>query len=116
MNERFGSRDRFRLAGNALPIPARDVTPKDMVLGADGNPPAFGFTVAPEAGALDRLSCFASNQKGAATIEILGGRRIEVRLTTPFAPPRGRINCTMPAGDGRWRWFGRQFYIKQGAS
>ena len=24
---------------------------------------------------------------------------------------RGRINCTLPGPNKRWRWFGTQFYI-----
>ncbi len=110
MNERFGSLDRFRLAANALPLPVSDVTPADTVLRAQ-NPPAFGFTVDPRIKRLDRLNCYASNQSGAARLERLGPHRIEVRIDEAFAPGRGRINCTLPAGDGRWRWFGVQFFI-----
>ena len=110
LNEHFGSLERFHLAGNALPLRVFDVTPADTVLNHI-NPPAFGFTVEPAAGTLDRLACFASNQDGPARIERLGERRIEVRLDKPFTPGRGRINCTMPTREQRWRWFGVQFYI-----
>lgn len=110
MNERFGSLDRFRLAANALPLPVTDVTPADTVL-REQNPPPFGFTVDPHIQRLANLNCYASNQSGAARLERLGPHRIEVRIDEAFSPGRGRINCTMPAGDGRWRWFGVQFYI-----
>lgn len=110
LNEHFGSLERFHLAGNALPLRVFDVTPADTVL-HHGNPPAFGFTVEPAAGGLDRLACFASNQDGPARVERLGERRIEVRLDKPFDPGRGRINCTMPTREQRWRWLGVQFYI-----
>lgn len=110
LNEQFGSMDRFRLAANALPLPVRDLAPADFVLRRN-NPPPLGFTVADPVGALDQLNCYASNQNGPARIERLGPRRIEVRLETAFAPGRGRINCTLPAGDGRWRWFGVPFYV-----
>ena len=110
LNERFGSLDRFRLAANALPLPVSDVTPADTVL-REQNPPAFGFTVDQRIKRLDRLNCYASNQSGAARLERLGPNRIEVRIDEAFDPGRGRINCTLPAGDGRWRWFGVQFYI-----
>lgn len=113
LNERFGSLERFRLAGNALPLRVFDVTPADTVL-RSGNPPAFGFTVDAGTGGLNRLACFASNQDGPARIERLGDRRIEVRLDQAFGRGRGRINCTMPGRDKRWRWFGVQFYIPSG--
>ncbi len=109
LNENYGDIQRFRLASSALPLPVADVAPTDPTLGQN-NPPAFGFTVAETVGTLDTLTCYASGQ-GQTQIERLGDRRIEVRLTDPFAPGRARINCTMPGRGGRWRWFGTQFYI-----
>ena len=110
LNQRFSGVERFRLAGNGLPLPVSDVLPADTVLRTH-NPPDFGFTVAADIGALNNLACFASNQSGAAHLERLGARRFEVRLEKPFANGRGRINCTLRADGNRWRWFGTQFYI-----
>jgi peptidoglycan/xylan/chitin deacetylase (PgdA/CDA1 family) len=108
LNEAYGEPDRFRLAVRALPLRVTDVTPADPKLAA--NPPAFGFTLAePDSVAAGSLSCYASHQ-GRAAVERLGPR-VEVRLDKPFAPPRGRINCTAPGHDGRWRWFGWQFSV-----
>jgi len=114
MNSSFGSLERFRLAANALPLYLADLTPADTVLGPDHNPPTFGFTLAPGQGGADALECFASNRDGPLTVETLGADRIEIRLARPFAPGRARINCTLPADDGRWRWFGLQFYVRGG--
>jgi len=111
MNETYGELSRFKLAANALPLPVTDVTPADPLVGAV-NPPAMGFTVADGIKGLDRLSCFVSHE-GRARLERLGERRFEARVTTAFPRGRTRLNCTMPAGDGRWRWFGRQFYIPE---
>ncbi len=111
MNQRFGSVDRLRMAANALPIPVTGLTPADTVLRHGPNPPNFGFTVAGELGDLKNLACFASNQNGPVRLEVLGANRVEIRLEKPFTPTRGRINCTMPAGKGRWRWLGQQYYI-----
>ena len=85
------------ILASALALPVSDVTPSDPLLG-DNNPPTIGFTVAEGVGGLDRLNCFASGQ-GAATIERLGPRRIEIRLKAPFPPGRSRINCTLPGRD-----------------
>lgn len=102
LNEAYGDMDRFRLIARALPLPVSDVTPDDPLLTV--NPPAFGFTaeIAPRG-----LACYASHE-GQLEAETLG-RRVEIRLATPFPSLRGRINCTMPGPDGRWRWFGYQF-------
>jgi peptidoglycan/xylan/chitin deacetylase (PgdA/CDA1 family) len=110
MNDAFGSLDRFELAANALPLPVTDVTPADPVL--TSNPPSLGFTVPDVIGDLDRLACFASGQ-GRTGLERLGSNRIEVRIHEAFPPGRARINCTLPADDDRWRWFGVQLFIPE---
>jgi peptidoglycan/xylan/chitin deacetylase (PgdA/CDA1 family) len=110
MNEAFGGIDRFRLAANALPLPVADITPAEPML--TQNPPSVGFTVPEDLDGLDRLACFVSGQ-GRTVLERLGGNRIEVRIAEEFPPGRSRLNCTMPAADGRWRWFGMQFLVPE---
>ena len=107
LNETYGGVDRFRLTANALPLPVRDRVPIDLIL--EQNPPAFGFTVDPSIPDVDRIDCYASGQ-GRTKVEALGSR-VEVRLAEPFPAGRARINCTMPGPDGRWRWYGVQFYL-----
>ncbi|MCE2516441.1 MAG: polysaccharide deacetylase family protein [Alphaproteobacteria bacterium] len=109
-NEAYGDLNRFKLAINALPIPAVDVSPESMVL--DENPPLYGFTINEEIGPLNRVACFASRMGKVQTIVL--DRRIEVRLPDAITGTRGRINCTMPhfvngEETGRWRWLGRQW-------
>ena len=109
LNETYGELARFRLAANALPLPVRDITPADPLVG-DDNPPAIGFTVLAGIKGLNRLACYSSHE-GKARMERLGDTRFEVRLRTPFPTGRSRLNCTLPTDGGRWRWFGRQFYV-----
>ncbi|MCZ6637745.1 MAG: polysaccharide deacetylase family protein [Alphaproteobacteria bacterium] len=108
MNEHYGSLSRFRQAADALPLHATEITPLDPTLGP--NPPAFGFTVGESVSGLGRLACYSSVH-GKLAHERLGQRRFEVRTPAAFGPGRARINCTLPAGAGRWRWFGMQFFI-----
>ncbi len=108
-NENFSGMDRFRLIVNALALPARDVTPADMML--DDNRPAFGFTIDPTVGDLSRLNCFVSGQANPATIQRLGDTRFEVRADEALRPGRNRFNCTLLTREGRWRWFGMQYYL-----
>ncbi|MEI6558572.1 MAG: polysaccharide deacetylase family protein [Rhodospirillaceae bacterium] len=110
MNDAFGSTDRFEMAADALPLPVFDITPADPVLSR--NPPLLGFSVPDTIGNLDRLACFATGQ-GRAVLERLGSNRIEVRIADPFPPGRARVNCTLPAEEDRWRWFGVQFFIPE---
>lgn len=114
LNESYGAMERVRLALNARALAVAEVTPADPWLAPPAdNPPLFGFTVLEQAGPalerLDRLACYASHL-GQVERQILGPR-VEVRLATPFPAGRGRINCTLPDGQGRWYWLGRQFVI-----
>ena len=107
-NENYGSLNRLKLAVNGLPLKIADLTPEDMVL--TQNPPIYGFTLDQEMSPVSQLRCFASKY-GKLDVTLLG-MRAEIRLPGPLPSPRGRINCTMPAGKDRWRWFGRQFLTR----
>lgn len=108
MNENYANLARFKLAANALPLPITDITPADPLISSE-NPPAMGFTAQPGIKEMDRLACFSSHE-GRARLERLGERRFEIRVERAFPKGRTRVNCTLPAGQGRWYWFGRQFY------
>ncbi|MCP5366783.1 MAG: polysaccharide deacetylase family protein [Hyphomicrobiales bacterium] len=112
MNETFGDLDRFRLAANALPLPTKEFVPADTLIGRGENPPAVGFTVAGKLGDLSRLACYTSHQ-GKIEVMVLGGTRVEARMTQPLPKGRSRLNCTLPAGGGRWHWLGRQFFVAE---
>ncbi len=108
-NETLGNIKRFKLAVNTLPLPVTDLTPADPRIGVE-NPLLLGFTVMEGIKNLGAINCFASHEGKVETIR-LGESRIEVRLTKPLPRGRSRVNCTLPAGGGRWRWFGRQFFV-----
>ena len=115
LNEKYGTLARVRLAANALALPTTDILPSDPLVAPDNNPPALGFTVPANIKGLEGLACYGSTQ-GKLALERLGvpggETRIEVRMDKPLPSGRTRINCTLPDRDGRWRWFGRQFYVK----
>jgi len=109
MNEQYGTIERLQLAIDGLPLKVDQIVPEDVVLDDANNPPNYGFTLAPEIANDRQLRCFNSLY-GKLEVNILGPRA-EIRLPGPLESGRARINCTMPASDGRWRWFGRQFLI-----
>lgn len=112
LNYRYGDLARFRMSVNALPLPVDGITPEDPLLAT--NPPNFGFSVDPTLKGLRQLACYHS-QLGKVELTRLGERRIEIRFPGRFEQGRSRLNCTMPGPDGRWRWFGRQFFVNGNA-
>ena len=108
LNQRYGELDRFKLIADTLPLGARDVTPAEQII--TENPPSVGFTVEPPLANRNSLACFASGGVG-ATIEHREGGSVQVSFDGPFPPGRARLNCTAPAEEGRWRWFGLQFVV-----
>ena len=109
LNETYSDIESFTLRINARALPVEDMTPEDPDL-RHRNPPLVGFTVGSAIPSLDRLACYHS-QFGAVDIEQLGTHRVEIRFPGPLEPGRSRLNCTKPAGDGRWYWYGTQFYV-----
>ena len=108
LNENYSALEDFILRVNALPLAVSDISPRDSFIN-DRNPPLVGFTVDASAGSLGGLACYHS-QFGKADLDILGTHRVEIRFSEPFRVGRTRLNCTKPAGKGRWRWFGMQYY------
>ena len=106
LNESYGAMDRFGLIVDTVPLGAIAVTPADQILAE--NPPAVGFTIEPPLANPGSLACYPSGGV-AATLEHREGGRVEVQFDGPFPPGRARLNCTAPAGGGRWHWFGLQF-------
>lgn len=108
LNETYSGQKDFVLRVNTLPLRITDLLPLDNVTRGK-NPPLIGFTVDGATKSLRGLACYHS-QFGKADLEILGTNRVEIRFPEPFRAGRTRLNCTMPAGKGRWRWFGMQYY------
>lgn len=109
LNEKYGDLKRFQMVAQTKSLFVEELRPKNMMI-EKRNPPLIGFSVAEEVGDLSALACF-SGHEGKVRVEKLWERRVEVRMEKPLPVGRTRLNCTMPAGEGRWRWFGRLFYV-----
>lgn len=110
ITESYGDIDRLRMVANALPLPITDLTP-DYSTQNDGQP-KIGFTLHNDLALnADRMTCFVSGDVNLSQ-EIIGERRIELRLDGQLHEQRTRINCTMPGPKDsdtdaiQWRWLG----------
>lgn len=104
--------DAFLVRLAAMPLPATEVEPADTLIGAGNNPPAVSFRLiapADDGGALrpEALNCFFD---GAPLAVAIDGDRVVPSIPGSLGTGRSRLNCTMPADGGRYRWLGMQFY------
>lgn len=109
INMSFGGADRFRQVINTLPLALTDILPANPTL--TQNPPNFGFTLPARRSDADGLACYHSAFGRLSNLERLGDTRVEIRFGKKFPEGRNRINCTAPGPNGRWRWFGMQYYV-----
>ena len=61
---------------------------------------------------LEKINCYsneANEWKKSKTY--ISNHILTIQFRAPFEPRRGRINCSLN-DDGKWRWFGVQFPIK----
>lgn len=114
VNERFGNEARFKLISRAKALPVTDLIPNHPLIEEDRNPPVFGFTVDQSVRGLSAMACYPSHLGAAAELVHPIPNRVEVRFEKAFPKGRNRINCTLPAGGGRWYWLGRFFYVPGG--
>lgn len=107
MNEHYGEIAKFRERAQALPLRVRDFSPADPLIAK--NPPDIAFTLDETIANAAALACFGGDGERLAMRREDG--RYSVKLAAPLPPGRFRLNCTMPAGNGRVRWFGAPFYV-----
>jgi peptidoglycan/xylan/chitin deacetylase (PgdA/CDA1 family) len=104
----YAREKEFKMRVNTLALPLTDVIPADpMVNGAA--PTKFTFTIDPAAGRIRGFNCFHSSQ-GQLDLKEVGERSYEAALNGSSLNGTWRINCTMPTGGKRFRWWGMQFY------
>ncbi|CAA6605488.1 Predicted xylanase/chitin deacetylase [Rhodospirillaceae bacterium LM-1] len=105
LNEHYGDLERFKRTVDTLPLAVTAIEPADP--SPSPSPASFVLTLKddPPRG----LNCFTGD--GAPIKMEIEGRRVVLKLAKPFGPGRGRISCTAPAPNNRWRWFGHQVII-----
>lgn len=112
INEKYGEETEFSKRINTLGLPIRDVTPADPYI-APATEPVIGFTLDSSVGRARKVHCFHSDGTEdfvETTLVPLEDRRFELRFEGGFPAGVWRVNCTMPTGGKRFRWWGMQFY------
>ncbi len=113
INEKYGELKRFKSIINYFPLEYKNITPEEKQLYKNTNPPKFEVEFFKEQKNLTNINCYSNEgniwekSKTKITENVL-----TIEFRAPFKPRRGRINCSLN-DDGKWRWFGIQFPIKE---
>ena len=77
------------------------------------NPPNFSVEFFNEQENLNNINCFSDEGNGWDKSNIAFNKNIlKLKFREKFTFRRGRVNCSLN-DNGKWRWFGVQFSIKQ---
>ena len=113
INEKYGELKRFKSIINYFPLEYKKILPEEKLLLKNTNPPSFKVEFFKEQKNLSNINCYSNEGnvwKRSKTKFINNTLTIEFREA--FKPRRGRINCSLN-DNGKWRWFGVQFPIKE---
>jgi len=113
INEKYGELKRFRSIVSYFPLEYKKILPEEKYLFYNTNPPEFEVEFFKEQKNINNITCYSNEGdiwKKSKTNFLDNYLTIEFR--EPFKPRRGRINCSLN-DNGKWRWFGIQFPIKE---
>ena len=113
INEKYGELKRFKSIINYFPLEYKEIFPKEKYLSRENNPPKFQVKFFKEQKNLDNINCYSNEgNKWEKSKTNFSNYTLTIKFREPFVPRRGRINCSLN-DNGKWRWFGIQFPIKE---
>jgi len=113
INEKYGELKRFKSIINYYPLEYRKIFPEEKKLFKNTNPPNFKVEFFEEQKNLDNINCYSNEGDIWKKSKInFSNYILTIEFREPFKPRRGRINCSLN-DNGKWRWFGVQFPIKE---
>ena len=111
INEEYGDLKRFEFLIKLSPLEFLEDNLEDKLL-LENNPPDLIISFFEDQTNLDKISCFSNDGEGwNKTKTELYGKNLVVKFKDKFKFRRGRINCSLN-DNGKWRWLGLQFVIK----
>ena len=113
INEKYGDLKRFESIINYHPLEYKKLFPIEKKLTKEFNPPKFKVEFFEEQKNLDNINCYSNElNKWEKSKTYISNQILTIEFRGPFEPRRGRVNCSMN-DNGKWRWFGTQFTIKE---
>jgi len=113
INEKYGELKRFKSIINYFPLEYKEIFPEEKYLSQENNPPKFQVKFFKEQKNLGNINCYSNEgNKWEKSKTNFSNYTLTIKFREPFVPRRGRINCSLN-DNGKWRWFGIQFPIKE---
>ena len=112
INEKYGDLKRFKSLINYYPLEYKSLKPEEKKISSKNNPPLLSIEFFESQKNIDNINCY-SNDGGNWNKTPLKFEKqtLIIEFKKKFLPRRGRINCSLN-DNGKWRWFGTQFTIK----
>ena len=113
INEDYGNLKRFKSIINSFPLEYEQLFPLEKRLTKKTNPPEFKVKFFKDQKNIKNINCY-SNELGEweKSKTYLSNQILTIKFRGSFNLRRGRINCSLN-DNGKWRWFGVQFPIKE---
>ena len=113
INEHYGEINRFKSIIKTFPLEYKKLMPEEKKIDDQNNPPNFKVEFFSEQENIENINCY-SNEKGnwEKSKTKIHKNKLIINFRGAFLPRRGRINCSLN-DNGKWRWFGIQFPIKE---
>ena len=113
INEKYGQLKRFNSIINSFPLEYEQLLPLEKKLTIENNPPDFKVMFFTEQDNIKNINCYSNElDKWEKSNTNFDNNVLTIKFRGSFKPRRGRINCSLN-DDGKWRWFGVQFPIKE---
>ena len=113
INENYGDLKRFDSIINSFPLEYKQLLPLEKKLSVKNNPPDFQVKFFSEQNNIKDINCYSNElDKWERSNTSFNKNLLTIKFRGPFIPRRGRINCSLN-DNGKWRWFGIQFPIKE---
>ena len=112
INEKYGNLERFKSIIQYLPLEYKSLSPNEKKIYDENNPPKVIVEFFSNQKNIRNINCY-SNDGGTWNKPELSfeNNLLKINLKEKFLPRRGRINCSLN-DNGKWRWFGTQFTVK----
>ena len=115
INEKYGDIKRFNTLMKTLPFKFKSLLPEDKYLLQVNNPPKVKIEFYDNVENLEQINCFSNegNKWRNSKINFTKKNILEIDISEKFIGERGRINCSLRAGKGYWRWLGVQYVVSE---